>query len=593
MNSARFKLLFSFALLAAFSSPAQTSPPTTTNTASPIMVVQPPVDVTSPVTATATFDFPTVAPGESTYYRVTLDATESSIQWPEKIITPTGLQLGPGIQGQIMEAFPDRFRPLTSFVYAARATNAGRFTLPAFTIKVYGKPVEIPAASLQATADGSISNGPAWRLGLETSATNVYLGQVFHTRVLLPAAGSNLVEALREVKLNGDGFITDKSTLRQSVEPVQRDGRSLPAYIYQVDVIPIAPGQLELSAQGYTAGREFIGPITIQSPVVIPNGPTRYILLGSDAVTIHVHSLPAAGRLPGSTGAIGTFACDPPRLSTNRVQTGFPVQLKMAIHNADGLGRLVPPELPQVPDWQIIPEKSGEGVAYTLIPLTSSTQATPAIPFSCFNPATASYVDLTIPAVPITVFEEGLPMTLPAMAEKSSATAPVKLSDLSPTPGKSASSLKPLQLRGWFIGLQLLPVLGIVGLWRWDHRRRYLEAHPEIVRRRRARRALHREQRGVQNAVISADTAAFVRHATAAMRIACAPHYPADPQALVCADVLAQLDPAQCQGAEGEVIRRIFAAAYEQFALRPQTHAELIALEMQVNAVLRLLEDRL
>jgi hypothetical protein len=120
-----------------------------------------------------------------------------------------------------------------------------------------------------------------------------------------------------------------------------------------------------------------------------------------------------------------------------------------------------------------------------------------------------------------------------------------------------------------------------------------LEAHPEIVRRRQARRALRREKRQLQKAVADGDAEAFVQHAAEAMRIAVAPRDAANPRALVCADVLAQLDGADQNNRAGETVRRIFAAADAQFATSAQTQADCLALESDVEAVLAELEAKL
>ena len=69
---------------------------------------------------------------------------------------------------------------------------------------------------------------------------------------------------------------------------------------------------------------------------------------------------------------------------------GVPVQLKVAAHGDGDLSRLVPPPPPRVMDWQIIPDNP-PGISFTLIPLTDEVTETPAIPFSSFDPATASY----------------------------------------------------------------------------------------------------------------------------------------------------------------------------------------------------------
>ena len=302
--------------------------------------------------------------------------------------------------------------------------------------------------------------------------------------------------------------------------------------------------------------------------------------------------LPVTGELPGFTGAMGNFLRDPPVLATNRLRVGEPVSLKVVFHGEGDLTRFVPPATPLARDWQIIADPPPAN-GFTLIPLTDDATNTPAIPFCYFDPALARYVDLTIPPLPVTVVGEGLPVELRASADESQAAVPLKLSTLAPAPGNAAASLRPLQLRGWFVCGQLLPVLGFFALWQWARRRRYLEAHPDIVRRRQARRALRREKRRLQPAVAGQDAPAFVRHAAHALRIAVAPHYPANPRALVCGDVLAQLAAAERDGPDGETVRQVFAAADAQFALAAETRAGLIALEPAVETLLQSLEAKL
>jgi len=455
-------------------------------------------------------------------------------------------------------------------------------------VPAYGQTVTIPAASLEVSAETAAPVAPPRRLVLEVSETNVFLGEPFRVRVMLPSSPANEIEALRETLLNGDGFITDKTATRQSVQTLNHNGQLKSMFIFETTVTPIATGRLKLSAQAFTAGREFSGQISISGQVVIPGGSAKYIFLISDPVEIRVRPLPAAGELAGFTGAIGKFMMDPPVLATNRLRVGEPVQLKVGFHGEGNLTRFVPPEPPRAREWQIIADQP-PGNGYTLIPLTEEVQATPAIPFSCFDPETAEYVDLTIPPLPVTVAGQGLPVEVTAFNEAET-NAPLKLSDLAAMAGKTAPSLKPLQLQRWFIGVQLLPLLGFVALWQWDRRRRFLEAHPEIVRRRKAKRDLRREKSKLQKAVAAGDAAAFTQHAVNAMRIAAAPHFPAHPQALVGGDVLSLLDE---PGRDGEIVRRLFAATDSQFAITPQSPEHLLSLRDAVEAVLQTLEDKL
>jgi hypothetical protein len=571
--------------------PAQTPPQLPPGGLMQLQMMQPAVDVSSPVTATAQFDPPVVHVGETTFYRVSLDATESSVQWPDELSTPAELKFGPKRSGQITQMQPGKFRPLASFVYAVESPVEGRFTITNFSVEVMGARVQIPAASLNVVAK-SASAPAARRLALEISATNLFLGQPFHARVILPASSGNQVEALREIEFSGDGLMTDKTALQQFIEPVNLQGQLRNAFVAEMKVTPIAAGPLKFSAQGFSAGREFMAPISMRGQVSLAGGLSQYTLLVSDPVEILVRPLPVDGELPGFTGAIGKFFRDQPRLSTNRLHVGEPLQLRLGFHGEGDLARFVPPTAPRSRDWQVIADPP-PATSFTLIPLTDETQATPAIPFSYFDPGSAKYVDLTIPPQPVTVVGEGLPVELPVLKEEEKSAAPVKLSTLAPTPGKTVRSLTPLQLRGWFTVVELAPVIGFFALWQWDRRRRYLEAHPEIVRRAQARRALRREKQQLQQAAAAGDAPAFVQHAARAMSIAVAPHFPANPRALVSGDVLVHLTDAGQAGPVAVTVKRIFAAADAQYAVTPQTQPDLLTLRPGVEAVLQALEEKL
>jgi hypothetical protein len=586
-----FNVLFLILLFATFLLSAQAPPQLPPGGLIQLQVAQPPVDNSPlPVTATAMFDPPTVRAGEKTFYRVTVAASDQSVQWPEKIAAPAELKLGAVARGQMMQLLGNRYRPVTAFTYEARTTTAGSFTISNFVVNVAGQPVEIPAANLEILPANSPPLPAAGELELEASATNVYLGQPVRVRVLLPASQGNEIEALREVQINGGSVMTDKTSVRQAIETVKLGGQLKQAFVYEATVTPIAAGPLQLTAQAFTAGREFGGPITITGQVTLRSGPPRYDLLVSEPLELKVRPLPTEGELPGFTGAMGVFIADKPQLATNRIHVGEPVRLQVAFHGIGILARFVPPVAPRSRDWQIIADPP-PATGFTLIPLTDDVQATPAIPFCSFNPAAGEFVDLTIPALPVTVIGDRLPTQLAAFDETENQSAPLKLSDLATSPGKMVASLQPLQLRGWFIVLQLVPAFGFFALWQWDRRRRFLAAHPEIVRRRKARRALRREKVKLQKAAATGDANGFVQHAAEAMKIACAPHFPAHPRALVCGEVLTQLeDP---RGIAAETVRKIFAAADAQFASVPPTPADLLALHSDVTVVLNQLEEKL
>jgi hypothetical protein len=449
----------------------------------------------------------------------------------------------------------------------------------------------------------------ARQLVVRASKTNVFVGEPLTVQVLLPAL-SNSVESVREIQINGDGLLVDKSAIRQTIGMIEWKGSQVPAYIYDCAVTPISAGALKVSAQGFSSGRDFGGPIVISGQVVIQGGTPQYVLLDSEPVTLNVRMLPPEGELPGFKGGIGQLSCDPPQLATNKVKIGEPLELWVAVRADVNLSRLVPPDPPRVKGWQSFPpinrgyvganrgSNAGVVLAYTFIPVSDEVRATPAIPFSAFDPKLGKFVDLTIPAVPITVMPDptytNSLAAIESVGRDSSPPKKLTLSGLVTRPGKSVASLEPLQAQGWFGSMQLLPVLVFGGLWWWDRRRQYLERHPEIVRRRRARRELRRVKRQLHRAARAGSLGDFTQLGVSALQIACAPHFPADPRALVCRDVLDLLEAEERHGQAGEIVRRFFRTAdVNNFSNSAESDGKLLGLVQGLDAILVKLEARL
>jgi hypothetical protein len=618
---------------------AQTSAPPVPAVQDPLMnlmISQPKIDTSAPVKASAVFDPPVVRPGEQAIYRVTFNALEESIDWPSELAYPRGLQGRPGAHGRIFQMTGSALIPLTSFNSRVRASAAGQFTIPEFVVQVYGKPVTVPSTQLNVASDVLPLSAPVTRLVLDVSSTNLFVGQPLPVRVLLPASSAGMIQGLQQVQLNGEGFVVDQGAANVRIDRIQQSGASLQAYVFQTMLIPISAGQLSVFAQGFTAGMHFAGPIT--GPITITAAPPQFTLLETDPVELSVRPLPHEGQLPGFTGAIGSFGVGPPALASNALRVGEPVTLSVTITNRGetNLGRLVPPPPPDVREWQVLAATSdgappqliqARGFAtftYTLIPLTEEARSTPPIPFSYFDPKKEAYADLTIPSLPVTVKPGAVSGDLSSLLQTGPSSNRTEkepaLSGLARSSGRTARTLVPLQRQAWFPLVQLAPAAAFFGLWGWDRRRRFLERHPEIVLRRRARRGLRREQRALRRAARTGDSKGFAAAAVKAMRVVCAPHYPAEPRALVCGDVLEILQDDRIQQTEDEsecghpgdlslsppdgesarergtsnLVRRFFAVTdASQFSTAAPDATELLKLHTEVEQVLDQLEAKL
>ena len=595
-----------FAVLSAF---AQTPPQP--DPLMQLMLTQPSIEVSTNVEIQAVFDPPTIAVGEQTTYRVTISAISDSIKWPDDIYAPGELTLKQSARGQILQPAGVVLKPMTTINHHVVATALGEFAIPEFKVKVYGRNVTVPAARLVVSTNATVAALRPARLFVELGDTNVYCGQPVKVRVIMPATLNNFMQALQQVQLNGDGILLDQSAVRQRIQQMEFSGRTGPTYIYESTLMPLVAGRIDVTAQAFTAGNQFSGGIIISGNATILGGPAQYKLLDSDPVRLNIEPLPRSGELPGFKGAIGQFTLEPPQLSTNRVSVGDSVKLLVTFRTSGEIKRLLAPPPPAVTNWQILPPlpegglmmtattagiSSSQTFSYTLIPLTNDMTTTPAIPFSYFDPQKKTYVDLTIPSVPIRVLAGVATAEAQAIAQAAATTTSenkLKLSGLAPTPGR-AVSLLPLQLRSGFLWGQLVPLFGFAGLWLWDRRRRFYEAHPEVLVRKRARRALKLERVELNKAAQASDAARFAELAVSAMRIGGAPHFPAAPRALVGRDVLELLDESERVGKEGDVVRQIFSATDAvQFSATTMDATDLLALQPELNRVLDHLEDKL
>jgi hypothetical protein len=577
-----------------------------------LMLTQPSIDISTNVEFRAVFDPPLIRPGEKSTYRVTVNAISDSVRWPDEIYAPTPLTVRRSARGQILQPVADKLRPTTTINHHVTATTNGTFTIPEFRVRVYGQTVTVPAATLTVTPHHDPRLPPPLRLFLELGDTNAYAGQPISVRVFMPSVGGNILQALQQVQINGDGVLVDQTSVRQRIQAMEYQGRSGPVFVYEAMLTPLVSGRIDLTAQAFTSGNQFSGTIVIHGSTVIPGGPPQFVLLDSEPVQLNVEPLPRAGELPGFSGAIGAFQLDPPELSTNVIRVGDMVKLFITFHSTGEVKRLLPPPPPAVTNWQIAPAVAVGGprltatpthlstavsFAYNLIPLTNSVTATPRIPFSYFDPHRGSYVDLSIPEVPVTVLPGDVSAAAQALAQAAAGTTvrrELRLQELTSEPGRTMANLWPWQLRGGFWLGQLGPLLFFAGLWWWDRRRRFYELHPEVLVRRRAKRALRRERKLLQEAADSGDALRYARCAVNAFRIGSAPHFPAAPRALVGRDVLELLPESDRTGATGAVVRQCFTRVdTADFATSATVAPDLLTRQPEVERVLKQLEAKL
>jgi hypothetical protein len=609
-------------LPACWAQPIITAPrPASTNQPDPLsafMISQPPIDVTSPISVVAEFDPGTIALGQSAIYRVGLNVMEQSIEWPDTIPTPDNCTLRRGASGQFLQNLGGTIVPQTTFLYHLKPATSGTFTVPAYTVRARGGDVRIPAATLTVVAPGTPGIAAPTRIDLTADGTEYFVGQNVELQMALPSEPNGNVQTLTQADVVGENLIVDRNFRAQRVVTQIENGVARPVFISEVLATPLRPGRTTVIAKGFTVGSPFQGQIVISGGGVLTTPPqARYTLVDSEPLALNVLPLPQDSQRPGFTGAIGTFTVEPPVLSTNHVAAGDLITLSLVLRGSGNLERVLPPPIEPQPQWQVFPSRKENTLPaiirqrgfvtfeYTLIPLDDSITATPPIPFCSFDPDSRQYVDLSVAPVPIRVdpssFNPAVTGRLSLIESRSllnqllqKPEEPTALAPNLEEPGRAAHRLTPAHQQIWFAAVQLLPATLLGGLWFRERRRRFLEQHPEVVIRRRARRAIRRHARRARTAARRRDTRGFLDHAIQGFREACAPMAPADPRALVCSDILSALPAHLPKEPVTTVVTKLFTSATQwRFNNVQPGQDELLGLAAEVDQQLNSLRDAL
>src|SRR5206468_2755318 len=123
--------------------------------------------------------------------------------------------------------------PRTTYNYRARSAEAGDFTVPEFTVQVYGKPISVPAARLLVLNPPPVPLAVPQQLVLELPNTNLFVGQPATVRILLPNSTGGPMQLFTQAQLTGPGIIADQGAAHSRVESMMRGGSNVTTFIYE------------------------------------------------------------------------------------------------------------------------------------------------------------------------------------------------------------------------------------------------------------------------------------------------------------------------------------------------------------------------
>jgi hypothetical protein len=405
-------------------------------------------------------------------------------------------------QGVNSSMTPSGSTTIYTFSLALEATKPGTFIIPSFKAKAGGQDLTSQPITLKVAAEDS-SGPPA-----TYSSQPVFLWPALPKNELY--VGEPVIGELRlyvrqgirgisdpQLPLSGDGF--NFSKLVKSSQYQRRVGSvGYTVISYSFAMTPVKAGNLTI---GPISGSVILNP---RDPMdfdsIFGTGrPSQQAALNMDAVAVSVKPLPTENVPADFTGAVGRYNLTVTAGPTN-VAAGDPITLKIQI---SGFGQLDTINLPDRSDWsefKVYPPTSKvetrdafgiEGIKtfeQVVIPQNSEIKSLPTVSFSYFDPEQKSYRTLTRQAIPLTVRPGGSAVA-PSIAANSGSkeNSQPATQDVVPIKQRLGAVTKPsapLIRQPWFLALQSIPAITLMGAVFWRRRNDSLANNPRLRRQR-------------------------------------------------------------------------------------------------------------
>ncbi|HMJ63482.1 MAG TPA: BatD family protein, partial [Bryobacteraceae bacterium] len=328
-------------------------------------------------------------------------------------------------------------------------------------------------------------------------------------------------------EITGQGFTVQKFQQPDQPRIETLDGRSYEVWTFKTAIAAARPGKFDIGPAQATAivtvprrqgNPRSRSPFNMDDPFSDPFfadpfgafGQQEKAIIKSEPASLEVKPLPKNAPADFS-GAVGNFAMTV-EASPKSVQVGDPITVTASISGRGNFDRMSAPTLEDEGGWHKYPPSSkfkqdddvgisGTKTFETVLSPNDRKQSIPPLHFSFFDPIKEQYATLKSDSIPIRV-EGGTASARATVPPSSAARAPVATSSTpAPQPTKpgdilgqltdrpaAAQSFAPWYLRPTFWLLQLIPLIGLLGLIGWKVRQARLGD-------REARRtaALHRE----------------------------------------------------------------------------------------------------
>lgn len=401
-----------------------------------------------------------------------------------------GQYLGPRTQISIVNG-----QQLVSvdYNYSLLALKTGQFAIPSIVVKHGNMSYRTDPIKLQVVPRSSVQQNESTeeeelkkyiQLGVLTSRKTAYLNEGIPLRIQLFIRSGIEVRVTSYPDFPHAGF-----SVLPFEKPTQAD-RTIQEVRYRVV-------RFETTVYPVTSGELALGPAELSCEIAVTSSRgrsrdpfdsffsrrARYVVK-SDPYTITVNPLPTEGRPDSFSGAVGQYNLSVVAKPTS-LKVGEPITLTMTVKGQGNIDAANIPEIAgltqfKVYDPQINVQKQGNAgekiFEQVLIPTSDSVKAIPEIRFSYFDPEVGRYITRTKSPIPIKVApsDESEPLQILEIAEGKAVKREILGRDIvyiKDEMGSAKHGDGDLYKNKGFLALQLLPLLGFVGVVIYQRRR--------------------------------------------------------------------------------------------------------------------------
>jgi hypothetical protein len=387
----------------------------------------------------------------------------------------------------------------TSFRYVLAPRAKGKFSLPPVTVQHDNRTYATQPIAVEVTEAGKAPPQAAAIPGAVPSAA-ANNRQLFVTAsVDKPTAYVNeqlsyTFRFYRKIQLLSNpqynppdfsGFWTEDTPPKNYYTTV--NGEKYVVAEVKMLLFPTRPGRftlgnatLQCSVEDFNPGDDFFRSF-------FAGGKTQ--VLRTDPISVNVLALPDAGKPADFSGAVGQFTMSA-SLDRKTVNANEPVTLSCTVKGTGSIKTIEEPKLPDWPDFRKYETVSSLDMSKdagtlqgaktfktVIVPLTPGRKTLAPLAFSFFDPSRKQYRTVTTAGFELDVAPAKAGATSVALPPSAGPAAPVKVINRDirylKTLTRWAPYSGPLYKQPWFIALNLLPLLlliGSLGYLRWTER---------------------------------------------------------------------------------------------------------------------------